>query len=118
MYDREKHRRRSIRLAGYDYGQVGAYFVTVCTANRAHLFGEVVAGEMRLNAGGMFVEECWLEIPEHFPNVELDAFVVMPKPCAWDHRHCRSGRGERFFAPTVAIEDDWVDGPWLQDRRD
>lgn len=36
--------RRSLRLQGYDYAQAGAYFVTLCTQNRACLFGEIVQG--------------------------------------------------------------------------
>ncbi|WP_232280631.1 hypothetical protein [Chloroflexus aggregans] len=44
--------RRSIRLKGYDYSQAGAYFITICTKDRACLFGEVVNGEMRLNDFG------------------------------------------------------------------
>jgi len=38
----EKQHRRSIRLKGYDYSQPGAYFITICTQNRACLFGEIV----------------------------------------------------------------------------
>jgi len=71
-------RRRSIRLKGYDYTRPGAYFVTVCTHRREMLFGEVVNGVMQLNAFGEIVWKCWDEIPTHFPNVELDAFIVMP----------------------------------------
>ncbi len=77
-YNPEKHHRRSIRLKGYDYTQPGAYFITVCTYMRECLFGEVVDGQMRLNAWGQIVEQCWREIPIHFPHVALDAFVVMP----------------------------------------
>jgi len=77
-YDPQCHHRRSIRLKGYDYAQAGAYFVTICTRERACLFGEVVDGEMRLNDAGRMVERCWLDIPRHFPHVELDAFVIMP----------------------------------------
>ncbi len=73
-----QQRRRSIRLHGYDYRQAGAYFVTICTHDRMCLFGQVVGGEMRLNARGRIVEQCWLEIPRHFPHVALDVFVVMP----------------------------------------
>lgn len=58
-YDADKHRRRSIRLKGYDYSQAGAYFVTICTRNRDCLFGEIVDGQMRLNQLGRAVaEEC------------------------------------------------------------
>lgn len=77
-YDPAKHHRRSIRLKDYDYSQAGAYFVTICAQDRAHLFGTVVDGDMRLNDAGRVVEQCWRDIPVHFPQVELDAFVIMP----------------------------------------
>jgi putative transposase len=77
-YGREKHHRHSIRLPGYDYAQPGAYFVTICTKDRLCLFGEVVAGQMRLNDAGCIVRQCWSDIPNHFPHVQLDAFIIMP----------------------------------------
>ena len=77
-YDPQKHHRRSIRLKGYDYTQPGAYYVTLCTKARQCLFGDVIKGEMRLNSLGHIAFTCWQAIPEHFPHVELDAFVVMP----------------------------------------
>ncbi|GIW92825.1 MAG: hypothetical protein KatS3mg110_0866 [Pirellulaceae bacterium] len=77
-YDQEKHHRRSIRLPGYDYAQPAAYFVTICTKDRLCLFGEVVAGEMRLNDAGCIAHQCWTDIPDHFPHVQLDAFIIMP----------------------------------------
>ena len=73
----ENH-RRSIRLKGYDYTRAGAYFVTICTKDRACLFGDVADGVMRLNQMGHIVRQCWLAIPDHFPHVLLDEFVVMP----------------------------------------
>jgi len=77
-FDPEKHHRRSVRLKGYDYAQVGAYFVTICTYQRECLFGEVVEGEMRVNSHGAIVQRCWSDLPRHYPYVELDAFAVMP----------------------------------------
>ena len=77
-YDPARHHRRSIRLQGYDYSQAGAYFVTICTHNRECLFGEIMDGKMVLNDAGRMVEQCWRDIPSHFPHVELDTFVVMP----------------------------------------
>jgi putative transposase len=77
-YDSGQHHRRSMRLKGYDYAQVGAYFVTVCVRNRECLFGEAVNGEMRLNDWGQIATACWREIAYHFPAVELDVFVFMP----------------------------------------
>jgi len=72
------HHRKSIRLKGYDYSKPGGYFVTMVAMGREYLFGEVVCGEMLVNALGSIVQDCWGEIPLHFPNVETDAFVVMP----------------------------------------
>jgi putative transposase len=70
--------RRSFRLQGYDYAQAGAYFVTICTQNRACLFGEVADGTSRLNPAGQLVATFWNEMPLRFPEIEMDAFVVMP----------------------------------------
>lgn len=70
--------RRSIRLKGYDYTRPGAYFVTISTHQGKPLFGDVADGVMMLNEYGGIVRACWEAIPEHFPDVETDAFVVMP----------------------------------------
>ena len=70
--------RHSIRLKGYDYSQTGAYFVTICTRNRVCLFGKIENGKMLLNAARRIAEKCWLDIPCHFPDIRLDAFVIMP----------------------------------------
>jgi putative transposase len=77
-YDPEKHHRLSTRLGGYDYAQPGAYFVTVCTRGRACLFGHVVNGEMHLNEAGKIARSVWDGLPDRFPGMESDAFVVMP----------------------------------------
>ncbi len=77
-YDPDRHHRRSIRLKGYDYSQSGAYFVTICAHDGKLLFGQVVDGDMVLSDWGKIVVEYWQGIPEHFPNVEVDAFVAMP----------------------------------------
>jgi REP element-mobilizing transposase RayT len=74
----ERHHRRSIRLKGYDYRQAGAYFVTICTQDRAFLFGQVVHDEMRLNDAGKMVYDVWNDLPAFYPGVQTDAFIVMP----------------------------------------
>jgi len=81
-YNPAIHHRRSIRLRGYDYSQNGAYFVTICTQNRAFLFGEVVDGNMHLSDSGRVVQATWDGLPSHYAGVACDAFVVMP-----DHIH-------------------------------
>ena len=77
-FDAEKHHRHSMRLLGYDYAQVGAYFVTSVTKDRVCLFGEIFDGEMRLNDGGRMIEQWWFELNRKFSTVETDEFVVMP----------------------------------------
>lgn len=79
--------RKSPRLQGYDYAQNGAYFVTICTHNRLHLFGKIENQRMELNAWGHIAAACWNAIPEHFSGgtaamVALDVSVIMP-----DHVH-------------------------------
>jgi putative transposase len=103
-YNPDKHKRRSIRLRGYDYSAPGGYFITLCTYQRQCLFGEVVAGQMELNATGLWVQACWQRLPHQFSQITLDVFVIMP-----NHLHGilwlggdrsldgdRSSRGEAF----------------------
>jgi len=52
--------------------------VTICTKDRQQRFGEIVNGEMRRNDLAAIVQSCWNDLPNHYPNVGLDAFVVMP----------------------------------------
>jgi putative transposase len=77
-YDPSKHRRRSIRLKGYDYTQPGAYFVTLVTRERACLFGHVVDCEVRLSQFGHVVRDEWLATPDIREEITLDEFVIMP----------------------------------------
>jgi REP element-mobilizing transposase RayT len=70
--------RRSIRLGGYDYASEGAYFVTICTQDRACVFGTIGDGVIQANDAGRMVERWWNELPRAFADIETDAFVVMP----------------------------------------
>ncbi|MBL7958817.1 transposase [bacterium] len=70
--------RKSIRLPGYDYAKPGAYFMTVCVKDHAHLFGSIEKTVMRENEFGKIVRKCWNDLPRHYPSVKLDAFVIMP----------------------------------------
>ncbi len=74
----ETYRIASARLPGWDYGSNAAYFITICTQNRIQAFGEIANGQMNLTDVGQSAQNCWNAIPEHFPFVILDEFVVMP----------------------------------------
>lgn len=71
-------RRRAMRLRGYDYSQLGAYFVSICVQHRQCLFGTIIDRKMQLNEIGQIVFECWNRIPQHFSSVEIGEYVIMP----------------------------------------
>lgn len=98
-YNPDKHHRHSIRLKGYDYAQPGAYFITICTQNRACLFGEIVDGEMMLNDAGKMVDNEWLILPGRFANIRLRGHVVMP-----NHFHAVLEIIDGAVSPATVIE--------------
>src|SRR5690554_5648428 len=73
-----KYRNASVRASWWDYGWNGAYFITICTQNREHFFGEIENGNMNLSQMGVITDMLWHEIPNHASFVELGDFVVMP----------------------------------------
>src|SRR3990170_8620003 len=102
-FDPKKHYRRSIRLKGYDYTQSGAYFITICTHGRMSLFGDIIAGELRLNRLGQIAQQEWSRLPGRFPLLQPGAFVVMP-----NHVHgilIITGRGTADTEMDLFLED-------------
>jgi putative transposase len=73
-----RRNRHSTRLAGHDYAQQGAYFITICCRDRIHLFGEIIDGKMILNECGLIAQNEWMQTPIVRPSIGLDEFVVMP----------------------------------------
>ena len=81
-------KRKQIHLKEFDYGQNGAYFVTICTYGRAALFGKVYCDDVgahpcvRPSAQGVMIRK-WIEkIGEKYPKTTIDKYVIMP-----DHIH-------------------------------
>ncbi len=111
QYDPDLHHRRSIRLRDYDYSQSGAYFVTMCVQKKEHLFGTVRDGEVQLNHAGVMIERWWSVLPNKFPSITTDTFVVMP-----NHAHGIIGlnaeynEGEHTGSPLHHEHNDvWAD---------
>lgn len=77
---KHKYRIQSARLQSWDYSSIGMYFISICTANREHFFGEIEQGEMQLNTLGQCAEQEWLKTFEIRPdmNLQMGAYVVMP----------------------------------------
>ena len=71
-------RKNTNRLAGYDYSSSGAYFITICAIRNRHLFGRIEGGNSQESNIGQIVDRCWQQIPEHFPECQLDEYVIMP----------------------------------------
>lgn len=69
--------RKPNRLSHYDYSQNGYYFITICTKNREDFFGQIQHATMQLNHLGEIAQTCWLNIPNHFPNTQIDEFIIM-----------------------------------------
>lgn len=100
------NQRKSIRLKGYDYSKSGLYFITICVQNRKHLFGTIENGKMKLNDAGQIANQCWNEIPMHFPNVILHEYIVMPN-------HIHGIIQLTHNAPQSPSKNDWVCDSWV-----
>ena len=106
MIEQSTKHRRSVRLAGYDYRQGGAYFVTICAAGRVCSLGQIRDGLVVPSQSGEIAQAAWEAIPAHYGHVSLDAFVMMP-----NHLHGillfaasvegADGRGTTYRAPTT-----------------
>ena len=72
------YRIQSTRLQKWDYGWPAAYYITICTNHRICYFGHIRSGIMHLSEPGLIARDFWLEIPKHFPFVELSDFIIMP----------------------------------------
>ncbi len=103
-----EHDRRSIRLRGHDYSGAGAYFVTICALEGAHLFGNVRDGVMEPNQFGQIVLDEWRRTATIRSYVNLGEFVLMPNHVhgiIWIVDHGLNGadvirRGKARLAPT------------------
>ncbi len=79
--------RQTIRLTGYDYTQNGYYFITICTHEKQHMFGNILVGAghappdskkyMQLNELGEIVNSVLKLLPKHYP-VKIDISQIMP----------------------------------------
>lgn len=72
--------RKHHRLSGYDYGQYGYYYVTICTRSKENLLAQIVPGSLTTTPTpiGEKAIECWKNIAILNKNVEVDKFVLMP----------------------------------------
>lgn len=105
--------RKRNRMAHFDYSACGVYFITVCTADRKKLFWSDCtqwenldvsryAPTVPLSAYGRIVRDAIEKIPQIYPAIALDRYVVMP-----DHIHLllrvrADALGKPLPAPTMS----------------
>jgi REP element-mobilizing transposase RayT len=70
--------RKHIRLKHFDYGNTGAYYVTICTDEKKRFLSEIENGEVRLLAFGKVVEEELDRTISMRDNLSLGPYVIMP----------------------------------------
>ena len=127
-YNPHIHHRHSIRLKGYDYSQSGLYYITICVQDRKCLFGKIVRindvriedfeprqREMILNDAGKIADNCWLEIPKHFPNAVLHEYIIMPNHVHGIIELIKTGLQCESVA-NVGVQN-FEQGPYISTRR-
>ena len=72
-----KYRIESARADWHDYDG-GSYFITICTKDREHFFGEIEDGGMVLSDIGKYVDEQFRNITSHYPYADLPLWTIMP----------------------------------------
>ena len=75
-------KRKRLRLKDFDYSTPGAYFITVCTHNRACTLSHIVGAihespETELTGYGKIVDKVIHCIPKH-SKATIDRYVIMP----------------------------------------
>lgn len=75
---KNKYRIDAARLSSWDYGSNGMYFITICTDQMLPHFGPIDKPGVTYSKVGEYANQCWESIPQHFPFVQLDQFIIMP----------------------------------------
>lgn len=73
----KKQYRKSPRANWIDY-DAGCFFVTVCTKNHIHYFGNIIDGKMNLSDIGKVAEYHLINASQFNKNIDIPFFVVMP----------------------------------------
>lgn len=73
-----QRQRKSPRLPGYDYTQTGVYFVTICTHQRAWVFGDICQDTMQPSALGEIADTELGALADFWDSVTSEQHIVMP----------------------------------------
>lgn len=100
--------RKSNRLPTYEYSEDGAYFLTTCSKNRENILGKIVGdiddiSSVELSEIGKIVENSILKIPQIYPAISVDNFVIMPNHIHLLLRVDKQVNGLLISAPTMSV---------------
>lgn len=104
----EQAKRKQNRLKDYDYSAAGAYFVTVCTRDRANHFWKDVGAsiarpqDIELSEKGKTVDEAIKKIEANYPNLSVDNYVIMPNHIHLIIQIHDIADGRAMLAPTIS----------------
>ncbi len=105
--------RKANRWPGYNYNYPGRYFITICTKDRKKYFGSVDNNKMKLNKIGEIAKQQLLWLPDNFPQVRLDQWIVMP-----NHVHIILEINYNFNNDKTGYADDDKNGKSVGTGRD
>ncbi len=78
-------KRKPNRLREYDYSRNGAYFITLCIKDRHEMLWKNVGARIarpqdteNLSEYGLVIRNAINNIPERYPCVSVDKYVIMP----------------------------------------
>jgi len=105
---KNKPTRKQYRLPNYDYSQNGAYFITICTKGRKSILSQISVEasiarpqKIELTKIGVIVDKGIKGIMEHYENVFVDNYVIMP-----NHIHLiiriQNNNGRPMVVPTIS----------------
>lgn len=110
----DQPKRKPNRLPEYDYSSPGAYFVTICTQDRRCILSSITVGEaislphsdeafsLTLTDYGALVRQAIQNIPNHYPSVTVDNYVIMPNHVHLILRFEPADDGRIISSPTAA----------------
>lgn len=117
-------KRKPNRINGYDYSADGAYFLTICAKDRKeyfsviakladHAVGETIGlppcdlaetcnNAVKLTDYGRIVDDAIKKIPQIYPSLSVDCYVIMPDHIHLILRIVKDEDGRPMVSPTVS----------------
>jgi REP element-mobilizing transposase RayT len=77
-------KRKPTHMKSFDYSENYRYFITICADKKRDLFSSIAVGEglappeNRLSSIGAIISEQLALLPERYPMIEIENYVIMP----------------------------------------